>query len=104
MYAYAAARSRNPGCATLGVVPRDPAYGKIAENLAQRAGGLSFEGLVEPGLVFGYRQISLAECLTEAGDDLLPFTITDSDAGIGVGRGMRSWLRLPLCDTSFASP
>jgi hypothetical protein len=90
MNSYSAARSRGPGRVPLGVVARDPADRKIAENLAQGAGSLGFEGPVEPGLVVGYRQISLGERLTEADDDLLPLTVADPDAEIGVGRAVWS--------------
>ena len=103
MNSYAAARSRGPGCAPVGVVARDPADRKIAENLAQRAGGLGFEGLVEPRLVVGYRQISLGERLTEAGDDLLPLAVADPDAGIGRGGGVVA-LRLRVGNSSFTPP
>jgi hypothetical protein len=88
MNSNATARRRGLGCAPLGVVASDPAYGKIAENLAQRAGGMGFDGLAESGLVIGDRQISLSERLTKAGDGLLPLTVADPDAGIGVSWGV----------------
>ena len=88
MNLHSAACSRDRGCTTAGVAAGDPVDRKVAERLIQRAGRLSFQSLVEPGLIFGYRQISLGERLTEVGDDLLPLTVADAHAEIGVGRGI----------------
>lgn len=54
MNSYSASCGRGHGRAPLGVGTCDPADGKIAEDLIQRADSLSSEGLVEPGLVVGY--------------------------------------------------
>ena len=90
MKLYGAARNHDPGCAAARVAPGDPRDRQITEHLIQRPGGLRLYGLAQPGLIFGDRQISLGERLTEAGDDLLPFTVADPDLGIAVGRVMRS--------------
>src|ERR1700677_4254007 len=88
MNTYAATYGRGPGRASTGIAACGPVASKVVERLPQCAGRLSLQGLAEPGLVFGYRQIALGERLTKAGDDVLPLAVATPDAEIGAGGGL----------------
>jgi hypothetical protein len=98
MNPHAAPRSRDSGREPLGVVTRDPSDRKVAEKLTSYGGCLSFQGLVEPGLIFGDRQIPLGERLTEADIEieigihhlLLVFALTAAVGQLTIGSASAS--------------